>query len=103
MGDSDFATEREHRLEAAVRDGLPKTIPQGRAGVPRTVSAILDSSQPNETDGVVLWIRSAWGLILFAALFAFLRFYVIAREERYLERRFGGAYAHYRSRVRRWA
>lgn len=60
VGDSDFATEREHRLEAAVRDSLPKTIPQGKAGVPRTVIPVLDSSQPDETDGVVLWVRSAW-------------------------------------------
>lgn len=60
VGDSDFATEREHRLEAAVRESLPRSVPQGRASVPRTLSLVLDGNQPDETDGVVVWVRSAW-------------------------------------------
>lgn len=35
-------------------------------------------------------------------VFLILNFYVIGREEAYLERRFGEAYAVYRERVRRW-
>jgi len=35
-------------------------------------------------------------------VFLILNFYVIGREEAYLERRFGEAYAAYRERVRRW-
>ena len=35
-------------------------------------------------------------------VFLILNFYVIGREEAYLERRFGQAYAEYRDRVRRW-
>lgn len=37
-----------------------------------------------------------------ALVFLTLNFYVIGREEAYLERRFGEAYAEYRERVRRW-
>jgi protein-S-isoprenylcysteine O-methyltransferase Ste14 len=31
-----------------------------------------------------------------------MRYGVVAREEAYLERRFGGAYLEYKTRVRRW-
>lgn len=39
---------------------------------------------------------------LLVVVFLILRFYVIGREEAYLERRFGETYAEYRERVRRW-
>lgn len=52
--------------------------------------------------GIGLLIRSPWILILTAPLAAYLRLGVIAREEAYLERRFGYAYRDYKARVRRW-
>jgi len=44
-----------------------------------------------------LWLLGT--LVLFALV---IRYGVVAREEAYLERKFGDAYRHYRARVRRW-
>jgi protein-S-isoprenylcysteine O-methyltransferase Ste14 len=46
--------------------------------------------------------RSPWTLILTLPLAITLRHGVVAREEAYLERRFGDAYRDYKARVRRW-
>ena len=46
--------------------------------------------------------RSAWTLILTLPLAIAIRYGVVAREEAYLERRFGDRYRDYRARVRRW-
>jgi protein-S-isoprenylcysteine O-methyltransferase Ste14 len=46
--------------------------------------------------------RSPWVLILALPLVVILRYAVVAREERYLERRFGDDYRDYKARVRRW-
>lgn len=51
---------------------------------------------------VALLVNSAWFVLLLALYVAVLRFGVIAREERYLERKFGGAYGAYRAHARRW-
>jgi protein-S-isoprenylcysteine O-methyltransferase Ste14 len=52
--------------------------------------------------GIGMAARSAWTLILAPPLALTLRYGVVAREEAYLERRFGDAYAAYKARVRRW-
>jgi protein-S-isoprenylcysteine O-methyltransferase Ste14 len=52
--------------------------------------------------GVTLATDCAWALIALAPVLAIMRYGVIAREERYLERRFGAAYNEYRARVRRF-
>ena len=52
--------------------------------------------------GVALIADSLWLAALLVPVWAFLRFAVIAREERYLEARFGEAYRRYRASVRRW-
>jgi protein-S-isoprenylcysteine O-methyltransferase Ste14 len=52
--------------------------------------------------GIPLALNSYWGLLLSPLLVALLGRLVISYEEAYLERKFGLAYADYRSRVRRW-
>ena len=52
--------------------------------------------------GIGIATRSPWTLILALPLAVTIRHGVVAREEAYLERRFGDAYRAYRSRVRRW-
>ena len=46
--------------------------------------------------------RSPWILMLTLALMIAIRYGVVAREEAYLERRFGDAYRRYKARVPRW-
>lgn len=52
--------------------------------------------------GVGLAVASLWPILLFPVLVLVMRFFVIAREERYLESKFGAEYVGYKSRVRRW-
>jgi protein-S-isoprenylcysteine O-methyltransferase Ste14 len=52
--------------------------------------------------GIGLAAHSLWVLVLTLPLAVTLRYGVVAREEAYLERRFGDAYLDYRARVRRW-
>ena len=52
--------------------------------------------------GIGLVVRSPWILLLTLPLAITIRFGVIAREEAYLERRFGDTYRAYKARVRRW-
>lgn len=47
-------------------------------------------------------LASTWALILLPPLLAVLHYGVIAREEAYLERKFGPEYRRYRQAVRRW-
>jgi protein-S-isoprenylcysteine O-methyltransferase Ste14 len=52
--------------------------------------------------GFALWFSSFWALILLPVVIAVVQSYVIAREERYLEQKFGEEYLRYKARVRRW-
>jgi protein-S-isoprenylcysteine O-methyltransferase Ste14 len=52
--------------------------------------------------GVGLAARGPWVLVLALPLAITLRYGVVAREEAYLERRFGDPYRDYKARVRRW-
>jgi len=52
--------------------------------------------------GIGIAARSPWILILALPLAVTIRNGVVAREEAYLERRFGEDYCHYKARVRRW-
>jgi protein-S-isoprenylcysteine O-methyltransferase Ste14 len=52
--------------------------------------------------GIGIAARSPWTLALTVPLAITIRYGVVAREEAYLERRFGDAYRDYKARVRRW-
>jgi len=52
--------------------------------------------------GIGLISGNGWMLILLVPAVALVSYYVIAREEAYLARRFGQSYLDYQSRVRRW-
>jgi protein-S-isoprenylcysteine O-methyltransferase Ste14 len=52
--------------------------------------------------GIGIALRSPSILVLTLPLAVLIRYGVVAREEAYLERRFGEAYRDYKARVRRW-
>lgn len=52
--------------------------------------------------GIAVAARSVWALALLIAVLVVVRWGIIAREERYLERKFGDEYRRYKARVRRW-
>lgn len=51
---------------------------------------------------IAIWSNSLWFIVLAVAMVPLLDRGVIAREERYLEHKFGEAYLAYKQRVRRW-
>jgi len=54
------------------------------------------------TGALTLWMNTWWPVLLLVPVLYAIQRFVIAREERYLERRFGAAYLAYSRRVRRW-
>jgi len=52
--------------------------------------------------GLSVAAGSLWAIVLVVHLLWVINVGVIAREERYLERKFGDAYRAYKTRVRRW-
>ena len=52
--------------------------------------------------GLTLVLNTWWCVVLLAPVLLLIHFGVVAREERYLERKFGGSYRQYRARVRRY-
>lgn len=52
--------------------------------------------------GIGVAAQSPWVLMITLPLAITIRYGVVAREEAYLERRFGQAYRDYKARVRRW-
>jgi protein-S-isoprenylcysteine O-methyltransferase Ste14 len=52
--------------------------------------------------GIGLLANTAWIFVLLVPIALVIRYGVVAREEAYLERKFGNAYRAYKSRVRRW-
>jgi protein-S-isoprenylcysteine O-methyltransferase Ste14 len=52
--------------------------------------------------GLAVGFDTLWFLAAAIVLYVVIRFGVIAREEAYLERKFGSVYLDYKARVRRW-
>ncbi len=52
--------------------------------------------------GLSFLIGNWWNLVLLPFLFLVVQEYIIKREERYLDRRFGQEYTDYKSKVGRW-
>src|SRR5207244_12588786 len=51
---------------------------------------------------LTLFVNSVWPLVLLPVVIALVQRQAIAREEAYLEAKFGGEYRAYKPRVRRW-
>lgn len=52
--------------------------------------------------GTSLWVNSIWPLLALPVVLVTVQIGVVAREEAYMERRFGDEYRAYKTRVRRW-
>ncbi len=52
--------------------------------------------------GVAIAANSLWALLLLVPVLAIIRYGVVAREERYLEEKFGERHRRYMASVRRW-
>ena len=52
--------------------------------------------------GLALWFDVFWALVLLPLVMVAIHYYVIVREEEYLESKFGDEYRQYKARVRRW-
>lgn len=52
--------------------------------------------------GIAVWANSTWLLATLVPTLVVIRYGVIAREEAYLERKFGAEYLRYKGGVRRW-
>jgi len=52
--------------------------------------------------GIAISIQSFWSISFLPLVLVLIRWNVIAREEVYLERRFGVEYTDFKARVRRW-
>ena len=52
--------------------------------------------------GLAIGLNNLWLLMMLVPFALVIRYGVVAREEAYLERKFGDVYRGYRSRVRRW-
>ena len=52
--------------------------------------------------GIAFMVNSLWAIVLLPGALIVIRYGVINREERYLERTFGEQYLSYKAKVRRW-
>lgn len=52
--------------------------------------------------GLSVWLNDLWLLVTLVPAVGFIALVVIPREERFLDRNFGGQYSNYKAAVRRW-
>ena len=52
--------------------------------------------------GIAFLVNTLWLVLLLVPLMVVIQRGVVAREERYLERKFGDEYLRYKRQVRRW-
>jgi protein-S-isoprenylcysteine O-methyltransferase Ste14 len=52
--------------------------------------------------GIAIATQALWAILLLVVVLVVMRYLVVDREERYLERKFGAEYMRYKARVRRW-
>ena len=52
--------------------------------------------------GLAIGFNNLWVLAMLIPFYLVLRYGVVAREEAYLEHKFGNVYSDYKSHVRRW-
>ena len=90
-----------HRAGTNVRPDLPTTALVTEGPFSRTRNPLYLGLTMMYA-GLALLIPATWPLLLLAPVLAVMHWGVIVREERYLERRFGGPYRAYLGRVRRW-
>ncbi|HEV3059406.1 MAG TPA: hypothetical protein VGY48_14240 [Vicinamibacterales bacterium] len=86
---------------AAPRPDGSKVPAEGRAGAP-DVAGVIALPPLIVFLGLGVAAGSVWAIGLVVPLVWVINTGVIAREERYLERKFGDAYRAYKARVRRW-
>ena len=52
--------------------------------------------------GIAMLLNALWAMLMLPVILLVMRRWVIDREERYLEQKFGEEYLRYKARVRRW-
>ena len=91
-----FRKARTNILTSQATTAIVATGPFAYSRNPIYVAALLGMI------GAAIAFDSLWFLAALVVIWFVLRYGVIAREETYLERKFGAPYLDYKSKVRRW-
>jgi protein-S-isoprenylcysteine O-methyltransferase Ste14 len=91
-----FRKARTNILTSQAATTIVATGPFAYSRNPIYVAALIGMA------GAAIAFNSLWFLVALVVIYFVLRYGVIAREEIYLERKFGTPYLDYKSKVRRW-
>jgi len=83
-------------VEEALRDGIAQLVILGAGFDCLYLSFTLLQL------GIGLWANNAWVVAMLVPTLVLMSYGVIAREERYMEQKFGDEYRRYQAAVRRW-